>query len=320
MKKGLLQSRGLGDILIALPIARYYYDLGDEIHWPMCEEFMPSVVRHVPWVKWHSVTTDAKGDFFLKTPLKILAENDVSEDETICLYQYVSSDPELTDPELFNILKFDQYKYWIAGVPFTNKWSLRDCVVRDYDAEAALKKRLRIKEDKPYAIAHLTGSNFKASIDVNWLDPAVKVIDVEGWLDNKESIFDWYGVLGGASAFVGIDSAFANLVDCMMLDIPELYWIRRSAWDLTPVMGLAWKIVPTSLPIVEPTRIDPAALALAKAQKGENIKSHVPYTVNEKMPTSFIDALTPSKPINIPLVKEDPAAHSKGILNTALDI
>jgi hypothetical protein len=60
---GIIQSRGLGDIVIALPIARHYYDQGWEILWPICQEFIHNFKDTVPWVKWISVTTD-QGSFF----------------------------------------------------------------------------------------------------------------------------------------------------------------------------------------------------------------------------------------------------------------
>lgn len=299
IKRGIIQSRGLGDILIALPIARYYYDQGDEIHWPVCEEFYASVVDSVPWVTWYKVPTDKEGSFFLETPLRLLAEAGVKE-EMLYLYHYLNVAPERTDPELFNILKFDQYKYWKSSVPFRLKWRLDQCITRDPVQERTLREDLGIQEGDRYAVTSLKGSNFQVNVTPTWLDPALRLIDVD--LNQTDSIFDWIGVLAGAEAVVCVDSAIANMVDQLCIEGPELYWIRRSPWDLTPVLGSQWTIVPTNLPITEPTRVDPAAAAAAKradqarvkaaASAASGLTSHVPFDVNRTgYPTSFMSAL-----------------------------
>ena len=305
IKRGIIQSRGLGDILIALPIARYYYEQGDEIVWPICDDFYGSV-KAIDWITWVPMKQDPAGAHFMEQPLKIFKYHDVDVNEALYLYHYLNTLPELTDPELFNILKFDQYKYQVAGVPFKLKWTLGDIVPRDVAREEAL--RLRVNPPARYAVAHLTGSSAKVDVQlINFLDPAVKVINVDDYL--TDSIFDWRALLEGAEAVVCLDSAMSNMVDQLGIRGPELYWIRRSPWDLTPVMGLNWTIVPTNLPIVEPTRVDPAAEADKKraqtAPQGTagGLISHVPFETDKSaFPTSFMSALNggagqkPNKP------------------------
>jgi len=293
MKKGIIQSRGLGDIVIALPIARHYFDRGETIVWPICEEFYPSVRTSVPWVAWRPVATDAAGGFFLEGPREILAEEGVLEEDILYLYQYLNSRPDLTDPELFNILKFDQYKYAVAGVPFRDKWRLAECITRDRMREHALRDCVSPKG--AYAVVNLKGSNFTADIDLGFLDPAVDIIRMEDWA--TDCVFDWLTLLEGAAAIVCVDSAVANIVDQLMITGPELWWIRRSSWDLTPVMGSSWRIVPSDLPIVEPCRVDPAAEAARRRPPASDtgtpgLTSHVPFEADRsKYPTSFMSAL-----------------------------
>jgi hypothetical protein len=295
MKRGIIQSRGLGDIVIALPIARYYADQGDEIYWPVCREFYSSVVSSVPWVNWIAIETDKEGRFFLDTPLQELKAAGCDLEECLYLYQFLSSRPDLTDPEMYNILKFDQYKYARSAVPFRLKWELARCIVRDPAREQALRTVLGIEEGERYALTHFKGSSFEAQLDVNFLDPAVRIISIDSNLTPDSQLFDWCGVLEGAEAFIGIDSVYANLVDSLKLDI-DLYWIRRSQWDLTPVLGSAWTIIPTNLAITEPARIDPAALAgkmRAAAPKSDgSLQSYVPFETDKKgMPTNFMHAV-----------------------------
>lgn len=299
IKRGIIQSRGLGDIIIALPIARHYFDQGDEIVWPICREFYSSVKDHVRWVNWVPIDTDPEGRFFLETPLSVFREWGVDPDEALYLYQYLNVMPELTDPEFFNILKFDQYKYQVAGVPFRKKWDLGRSITRSNEGELALKDRLSSLGllDGDYVVAHLTGSSARVDTSIiTWFDPAVQIINVDLYL--TDSIFDWIGVIERARAVVCLDSAFANMIDQLGINGPELYWIRRSAWDLTPVLGEAWAFVPTNLPIVEPKRVDPKLEADRKrsAQQPQptsgGLTSHVPFeTDRSSIPTNFMHAL-----------------------------
>jgi len=302
-QRGIIQSRGIGDIIIALPIAYHYYLRDEIIVWPICEEFHETFKTAAPWVNWVPIPTDREGRFFLETPLQVFRDWGVNAEEALYLYQYLNVAPEQTDPEMFNILKFDQYKYAAAGVPFRDKWELSRCITRDSGRELELKQRLKLP--KRYAVCHLNGSSARVdrSIAASALDPAVEIIDVD--LHKTDSIFDWITVIQEAEAVVCIDSCFANMIDQLCLEGPELYWIRRSPWDLTPVLGSQWTIVPTNLPIQEPRRVDPAAeaakkaAALAQSQPraaagngSPGLTSHVPFETNKTgFPTSFMSAL-----------------------------
>lgn len=309
MKRGIIQARGLGDIVIALPIAKFYHEAGDEIVWPICEEFVPSFQATVPWVTWVGMKTDDKGAFFIDGPARIFKYHDVEINDALYLYHYLNTQPHMTDPELFNILKFDQYKYQISGVPFRNKWQLSECITRDLDRELALRNKLDVKNGERYAVVHLEGSTARADVDLSWIDPAVRIIKIDK-TTMTDNIFDWLTVIEGAETVVCIDSVFANLVDQMMITGPELYWVRRSHWDLTPVLGMGWCVVPSAVPIVEPKRIDPAVeakklldkIAAAKAPQataptsprskaGSDVVSHVPFQAKGAIPTSFMHAV-----------------------------
>jgi hypothetical protein len=317
MKRGIIQSRGIGDILIALPIAKHYSDDGDEIIWPVCAEFYASLVAAAPWITWVSMETDTQGKFFVETPLQVFKERGVDPNTALYLYHYLNSQPQMTDPELFNILKFDQYKYQVAGVPFLKKWTLRSCITRDLDREKAFKESLNLPAR--YALTHSVGSSARIEIDTSWIDPAVKVIEITALSDN---VFDWLSVIEGAEIVACIDSVYANLIDLMCIQGPELYWVRRSPWDLTPVLGNEWTMIPSQVPIAEPKRVDPGAEAKALMERiaqmqtaaakptaptipaapvynnkpkniDSNVVSHVPFQAKGTIPTSFMSALAP---------------------------
>jgi len=234
---GIIQSRGLGDIIIALPIARWYHDRGCEILWPICEQFLPSVKDSVPWVGWIPITQDLTGAFFYDTPYSVLQAQGC--DEIMCLYQSLTGHPELAERPEFQIMKFDQYKYAVAGVPFQEKWRLSACITRDRDREQALKDRLT-RADRPYVVLHLEGSDHRAEFDRNAIPVDWDQIEITA--DQTPSIFDWITLLAGAESIICVDSVMANLVDQLGLG-DDRYFVPRSHIHLTPVLGQVWRVL-----------------------------------------------------------------------------
>lgn len=240
-KLGIIQSRGLGDIVIALPIARWYHQEGYEIYWPICQEFLPSFQESVPWVKWMPVQTD-QGSFFYDQPMKLLVDHSV--DSVICLYQALTGHPELIARPEFQITKFDQLKYHASGVPFLEKWRLEDCIKRRVDREQALVQLLGIQPDDSYVVVHDQGSDAQAEWDKNWIPPGHRVITVEPLTD---SVFDWLTVLEGALAIITVDSVFSNIIDQLAINRKvDCYFIPRSHIHLTPVLGGPWTVLDPS--------------------------------------------------------------------------
>jgi hypothetical protein len=237
-KIGFIQSRGLGDIVIALPIARYYYEQDYEVMWPIAQEFIPSVTQTVPWIKWIPLVVDGSA-YFYDTPMERL--RNFKCDEIICLYQSLSSHPEMAKRPEFQITGFDQIKYHIAGVPFKRKWTLDQCITRDPQRESALKDHLGIKESEPYVVVHLEGSDYSTTIDPNWIPNGWKTVEVKPVTD---CIFDWLGVLEGAQSIIAVDSVIANLMDQLgIADRVDSYFLPRSHIHLTPVLGCAWTVL-----------------------------------------------------------------------------
>lgn len=232
MKLGIIQSRGLGDVVIALPIAHHYHQQGWEIHWPICEEFIPHFQHHVPWVNWHPVTTD-RGSFFYEQPMKILTA--LGCDEIIPLYQALTGQKFHEEP-YFQYTKFDQYKYIRAGVNFLKKWTLADCITRDSAAEQQVFDQ--VTDGRPYAVMHLEGSDHRAVFDRSAIPLDWNVIEITPMI--TPSIFNWLGVLESAESIICVDSVVANLVDQMSIG-DDLYLIARSHIGLTPVYAQPWQ-------------------------------------------------------------------------------
>ncbi len=227
---GIIQSRGLGDLVIALPIARWYADQGWDIYWPICEEFMPSMSQAAPWVKWIPIPTD-RGSFFYDVPMERL--RNFKCDEIIPLYQALTGH-KFHEERYFQHTKFDQYKYIRAEVPFSEKWNLAPCITRDPGREQALYDRLVTNPN--YVVVHLEGSDHKATWDPSMVPADWQTIYITPVTDN---IFDWLKILEGAQSLVMVDSVFANLVDQLGIG-DDRYFISRSHIGLTPVQGQHW--------------------------------------------------------------------------------
>lgn len=235
---GIIQSRGLGDILIALPIALHYYRTGHEIFWPICMEFWDSVKDHAPWVHWIPIPTDANGDFFYIEPMKRIKA--LGCKTHVVLYQSLNTSPELSDVPYFQIQHFDEFKYSKAEVPFLDKWKLDECITRFTQREVELREKLGITDSSPYYVTHVEGSNTQYEPDLSHMPAEWTRIDITEGM--AKSVFDWITVIEGAEALICIDSVIANMVDQLKLSVDK-YWIPRSHIHLTPVLGTHWTIL-----------------------------------------------------------------------------
>ena len=229
---GIIQSRGLGDLIIALPIAGYYRDQGWEVYWPICEQFMPSMAQAAPWVKWIPIPVDPVGSFFYDLPMSRL--KNFKCDEIICLYQHLTGH-EFMNEKYFQATKFDQYKYIRAEIPFVQKWQLAQYITRDPAREQALKDR--VVTNANYVVTHLQGSDHKATYDSSIIPADWQVIEITE--QPSTLLLDWLGVIEGAQSLIMVDSVYANLVDQLGLG-DDRYFIQRSHVGLTPVLGQHW--------------------------------------------------------------------------------
>ena len=234
-KLGIIQTRGLGDIVISLPIAGYFRDQGYQIYWPVLEEFIPNFKESVPWVKWVSIPWDQRGYFFYETPMERLKNFKV--EETLPLYQHLTNKP-FCDEKYFQFTKFDQYKYIRAGVPFLNKWKLADYITRNKEREQWLYNQM-IQNDN-YVVVHRKGSDFEAEVDLSIVPEGWQIVEIS---EQTNCVFDWLMILEKAQSLILVDSVFSNIVDQMNIG-EDRYFIQRSHIGLTPVQGQHWTWLP----------------------------------------------------------------------------
>lgn len=241
----IVQSRGIGDIVIALPIARYYGDLGYEIHWPVLKEFVPHFREYATYIHFHPLESDAAGNYFLARPLEIGLKLGIPRERTLVLYQSLRSHPELSK-SYGQHTHFDEFKYARAQVPLINKWTLDRAitVTPELNARAErLKQLLLPNPQEPYYVTHFEGSDAAAAPDLSNIPKHWTRIDIGTNAHKAASIFEWLEVIKHASALIAIDSCIANMVDQLTsveLNALDKYWIPRSHIQLCPTLGQNW--------------------------------------------------------------------------------
>lgn len=234
MKIGIIQTRGIGDIIIALPIAAYFHRNGHEVIWPIDARFYDAFKKINSRITFVPVPHGNDEAYYLSTPLKILKEYRC--DVIHCLYHQLGTAP-ISHPGLAACLKFDEYKYALTGVPFQEKWNLK--INRDLESEKTLFTSLAIQ--KKYICIHSVGSEYEISdlaLPPHWRE-TYQIINIDC---RTSSVFDWIYTLEQADKLVLVDSCVANLVE--QLNLPnEKYFLLRSPIKATPVMKNGWKFI-----------------------------------------------------------------------------
>jgi len=233
-KIGLIQTRGIGDIIMALPIADHFIEQGCEIVWPIDQRFMPIFEPIKPSIQFFPVMEKEGGpNYLVNEPVTITREQGC--DRTIILYSYVSNQ-QVYDPRLSEVLKLDEYKYAIAGVPLSKKWTLN--YERQMEKEVALFDSLDIKED--YVCIHDIGSNMPAPAEIPvHLTAGLRIVRVE---DLTDSPLDWRLTLERAKRLIMVDSCLSNLVEQINLKT-EKYLITRAPVQHPPVYKNGWQFI-----------------------------------------------------------------------------
>jgi hypothetical protein len=238
MKIGIIQTRGLGDIVIAAPIAMYYIERGCEVYWPIDSEFLHSFKDAFPKIRFmpieRSITGDATAEYFYHTPLRELQR--ISCESIICLYSQLTGF-DFGQPRLQESLSFDAYKYALAKVPFREKWQFHP--KRNLLREANIFKLLELDPNQPYNVIHEEGSNFKCDLSSHIKDKEIRNIRITSLSNN---IFDWISVLENCQAAYLVDSVYVNLIEQLNMKIEKTVFLRSNS-AFTPTLQNSWNFV-----------------------------------------------------------------------------
>jgi hypothetical protein len=236
MKIGFIQTGAIGDIVTAIPAARWYVDKGFDVYWPIAESYVSFFEKAVPYIHFLSVSQESNSyDFLLGIPKRLLNEYGVSEIFT--LYVYLGSNDKKFEfgqpPYLSNSLKLDEYRYAITCVPFSEKWNLQ--IERDNVAENRILDA--ISAHIPYTIIHESPAGNRREIELQIPDEErARVVRVQNLTDSP---FDWLTAFENAQIIATEDSLFANLVEQRNI-LTKKYLFLRSGCRDTPVFKNSW--------------------------------------------------------------------------------
>ncbi|MFI3155448.1 MAG: hypothetical protein QX199_04755 [Methylococcaceae bacterium] len=236
MKIGFVQTGAIGDIVMALPAAKWYVDRGFDVFWPIDSRYIGFFQRAAPYVNFLSVPASNGYEWHLGIPNQLLASLQVQEIFT--LYSYIRNGDQRFDfgqpPFLPDALKLDEYKYAIANVPFAEKWNL--VINRNPDGEAKVLES--IEAHLPYSIVHDApagaGRNIMADIGAEIIGRTVRIQEI------TDSPFDWIAAFEQAALIACEDSLHANIIEQLNIEVPK-YLFLRSRCSHTPVFKNGWK-------------------------------------------------------------------------------
>ena len=235
MRIGIIQTRGMGDIVIAAPIAMYWIGRGHEVFWPIDSEFLEAFTYALPGVQFlpvdRSITGDNTASYFIDCPKELLSN--VACEKIHVLYSHLTG-YEFPHANLSTFLSFDRYKYAVAEVPFREKWNLK--IRRNREREMQLFDILSLSPEEPYIVMQETGSNYKADLRARIKDDGIRLINITPVTEN---FFDWLGVIERARELHLIDSVYSNIVDQLNFENKKTFY-SRSPIQFTPTLNADW--------------------------------------------------------------------------------
>jgi len=200
MNLTILQPGRIGDIIICLPIAKHYHDLGYHIRWPI----------HTPYFNMFKDVTDYVEFIPCSALCNNVAKSFINNDDKVLSLGFGISGLDHINNEWLqqNDYSFDQYKYKLSDVPFEKKYQLD--IKRNGQREKDLYDRLVTNEN--YVVVHEQASNHRVNIRVNETNYQKIVIG-----NQTDNVFDWITILHRAKNRYLIDSCYLNL--CVQLGI-----------------------------------------------------------------------------------------------------
>lgn len=237
MKKlGIIQPGKIGDIIICLPIAKWYADKGYEVVWPVDKNIINNFLGYIDYVNFLPI------DFDCFAAHQVCFNNDCNKiiDLSFCI---PGASPFNTENFLKqNVYSFDEYKYMLADVPLEEKWKLQ--LNRNLEHEQQLIQSLN---SDTYILLQAASSDCKRAISINSTSGAA-IINID---HRTESIFDWIGAIERAQRIVLIESCFSNLVDQLSIAINKNTLLLKHGYYVSelkdgrlkglPVLKLNWE-------------------------------------------------------------------------------
>jgi hypothetical protein len=211
MKTVLINQPGrTGDIIICLPIAEWYHNLGMKVDWLCPKQYHP-VFRNIDYC---TPIEEVKQDYNQTLDLSFGLVKNTTVDKW-------------WEATKHGWRSFVNAKYHLAEVPVKRRWNLS--WNRNLEREDLLLQKIKASVGKDFAVVQDKTHNFKSCIVVK---NKVEFYPVEDY-----NIFDWFGVLTAAKEIHCIDSCLCNFVDVLpaMTKTPKFYYSAR--WGKTNVLN-----------------------------------------------------------------------------------
>jgi len=215
----IIQPGRIGDIIICLPIARWYSQ-EYEVLWECPVEYH-AMFRNIPYCR-------------------PIATANLNPDKVIDLGFGLRKKSEVHQWWIKNRASFSSFvyaKYQLADVPIEERWKL--VWDRNTLRENALYDRIVSEKGSQYSIAHE-----KTHDDSIYIHVANKVIFTP---IADFNIFDWYRVLMEADSIHCIDSSLCNFVESVPEFEPKRKFYYRTGkvkddWGMTTTKNNWWKV------------------------------------------------------------------------------
>jgi len=231
---GIIQPGRLGDIIMLLPIAKYYSNKGYKVVWPMFNHIADMVREVVDYVDIKNVSSNVYT--CVDEAKQIFKQNNITN---ILDLAATFPDSNITDDYVkecndgFGEEPVDQFKYRKAKVPFDEKWNL--AISRNFKEEDNLYKKYVLKED--YVVTCLTHS--KGSVDIKFDAGDCQIIK----MNEDHNIFFWLKILENTKCFLCVESSVSNLVDQLKLDIRKFIVTKPGDGRTPPIRRSNWKVL-----------------------------------------------------------------------------
>lgn len=206
-KLGLILPGKIGDIVICLPIAKYYYDLGHEIYWPVYIELIENFIGYIDYVNFLPTQSSNR----IAESFQILNNIGCKKIIDLSFTSLGSWENENTKNYLSQNLKsFDEFRYHLANVDFDKKWTLN--ITRNYKKEEKLYYNLVNKSKYSLILKYSSDTILQKEIDTSNYDG--QIIEIKPY---TKSVFDWLTLIEKADRLLLIESCFNNLIDQMSI-------------------------------------------------------------------------------------------------------
>lgn len=227
---GIIQPGRLGDIIICLPIAKYYFDRGYNVYWPIFNKFVPMLSDSINYVNFKHTTDDVYN--CVLQARNLLKKCDEIIDLAATFPGSTITEQYVKEGDGYGKEKFDEFKYKIAKVPFTEKWNLK--YERDLNEEEKIYN-LYVKQPN-YDVFSIKHSKGKLNVVFESKNQLVEI-------NENHSIFSWRKVLENAQTIALVDSAMANFVE--QLNLPNKKILLMKQGQPGPTFKNNWKIIPS---------------------------------------------------------------------------